>query len=95
MARHGRARAAAGSADFQGLHVRTRVSTLAGRGIVGRRGAIAVERSEAGRLRGSHDLVVCPLACCGSDAPSNMQWQTRAEAKAKDAWELDCSSCPR
>ena len=28
-----------------------------------------------------------PLACGGADAPSNMQWQTKAEAKAKDAWE--------
>lgn len=28
------------------------------------------------------------LACGGADAPENMQWQTRAEAKAKDRWEL-------
>jgi hypothetical protein len=37
---------------------------------------------------------VCPLACCGRDDPSNMQWQTNAEAKAKDAWEQNCSTCP-
>lgn len=30
---------------------------------------------------------VRPLACGGADAPSNMQWQTVAEAKAKDRWE--------
>lgn len=30
---------------------------------------------------------VNPLACGGADAPSNMQWQTVAEAKAKDKWE--------
>jgi hypothetical protein len=36
---------------------------------------------------------VCPLKCCGKDDPSNMQWQTDAEAKKKDAWELNCSSC--
>jgi hypothetical protein len=30
---------------------------------------------------------VKPLACGGADAPSNMQWQTVAEAKAKDKWE--------
>lgn len=30
---------------------------------------------------------ITPLACGGSDAPSNMQWQTKAEAKAKDRWE--------
>lgn len=28
-----------------------------------------------------------PLACGGADAPSNMQWQTTAEAKAKDRVE--------
>ena len=28
-----------------------------------------------------------PLACGGADRPSNMQWQTTAEAKAKDKWE--------
>ena len=31
------------------------------------------------------------LDCGGPDAPSNMQWQTVAEAKAKDKWERkDC-----
>ena len=29
-----------------------------------------------------------PLACGGVDAASNMQWQTKAEAKANDKWEL-------
>jgi hypothetical protein len=28
-----------------------------------------------------------PLACGGADDPSNMQWQTAADAKAKDKWE--------
>lgn len=28
-----------------------------------------------------------PLACNGADHPSNMQWQTKEEAKAKDKWE--------
>jgi len=28
-----------------------------------------------------------PLACGGADEPYNMQWQTIAQAKAKDAWE--------
>ena len=28
-----------------------------------------------------------PLACGGPDVPSNMQWQTVADAKAKDKWE--------
>jgi|SRR5438034_8202148 len=30
---------------------------------------------------------VNPLACGGTDAPSNMQWQTVEAAKAKDQWE--------
>ena len=30
---------------------------------------------------------VKPLACGGADAPSNMQWQTVADAKAKDKVE--------
>ncbi len=30
---------------------------------------------------------IVPLACGGADAPSNMQWQTVADAKAKDKWE--------
>lgn len=29
------------------------------------------------------------LACGGADAPANMQWQTKADAKAKDRWELN------
>lgn len=31
---------------------------------------------------------VKPLACGGQDSPSNMQWQTIEEGKAKDKWEL-------
>jgi hypothetical protein len=30
---------------------------------------------------------IVPLACGGQDAPSNMQWQTTAEAGAKDRIE--------
>jgi hypothetical protein len=30
---------------------------------------------------------VKPLACGGADDPSNMQWQTVEEGKAKDKWE--------
>jgi hypothetical protein len=30
---------------------------------------------------------IVPLACGGTDKPSNMQWQTTAEAKAKDKVE--------
>ena len=31
-----------------------------------------------------------PLECGGADAPSNMQWQTAATAKAKDKTERNC-----
>jgi hypothetical protein len=30
---------------------------------------------------------IVPLACGGADDPSNMQWQTKEEARAKDSWE--------
>ncbi|MBF0539821.1 MAG: HNH endonuclease [Nitrospirae bacterium] len=30
---------------------------------------------------------IIPLACGGANMPSNMQWQTKAEGKAKDKWE--------
>jgi hypothetical protein len=30
---------------------------------------------------------IIPLACGGADTPANMQWQTVAEAKAKDKTE--------
>jgi hypothetical protein len=33
---------------------------------------------------------ICPLACCGADHPSNMQWLDAKENKAKGA---DCSFC--
>jgi len=35
-----------------------------------------------------------PLACGGADDPSNMQWQTIEEGKAKDKWELKGPGCP-
>lgn len=45
-----------------------------------------------GRYKGSCPNYVIdhikPLACGGADSPDNMQWQTKAEAKAKDKWEL-------
>ena len=34
-----------------------------------------------------------PLACGGPDTPSNVQWQTIRNAKAKDKWET--KGCPR
>jgi competence protein ComEA len=30
---------------------------------------------------------ITPIDCGGADAPANMQWQTQAEGKIKDAWE--------
>jgi len=44
-----------------------------------------------GRSKGScpGDIIdhVKALACGGADHPSNMQWQTKSAAKAKDKWE--------
>ncbi len=33
---------------------------------------------------------IIPLECGGADDPSNMQWQTVAEGKAKDKTEGNC-----
>ena len=47
-------------------------------------------KRQTGYPRGRPGYVVdhkVALACGGADDPSNMQWQTVAEAKAKDKWE--------
>lgn len=41
----------------------------------------------SGACRGYVIDHIIPLKKCGADAPSNMQWQTTAEARAKDKWE--------
>jgi hypothetical protein len=38
---------------------------------------------------------IVPLSKGGSDSPSNMQWQTKADAKAKDKWERGQSKSPK
>jgi len=43
--------------------------------------------SSSGSCRGYVIDHIKPLACGGADSPSNMQWQTKADAKAKDKWE--------
>jgi hypothetical protein len=45
---------------------------------------------QTGYPKGRRGYVVdhkVPLACGGSDSPGNMQWQTAADAKAKDKVE--------
>ena len=42
--------------------------------------------SPKGRCKGDVIDHIVPIACHGADAPSNMQWQTAADAKAKDRW---------
>ena len=44
---------------------------------------------ETGYPHGRSGVVdhIIPLKRGGADAPSNMQWQTKADAKAKDRWE--------
>ena len=44
----------------------------------------------AGRCPGYVIDHVKPLECGGTDAPSNMQWQASAAAKAKDRTEAQC-----
>ena len=45
-----------------------------------------------GRIKGSCRGYIIdhikPLACGGADGPENVLWQTKADAKAKDKWEL-------
>ncbi len=65
----------------------------------GRDGRGRIKRSESaksdfmrstGYPHGRNGYVVdhiVPLACGGADAPSNMQWQSATDAKAKDRWE--------
>jgi hypothetical protein len=36
---------------------------------------------------------ITPLDCGGKDDPSNMQWQTKRAAKAKDKWERSSPNC--
>lgn len=63
--------------------------------IVRSRDAKAAFERETGHPHGWPGHVVDhinPLACGGADSPSNMQWQTIAEGKAKDKWER--KGCP-
>jgi hypothetical protein len=41
----------------------------------------------SGRCPGYVKDHVVPLSCGGPDAPPNMQWQSTADARAKDRWE--------
>ncbi len=52
-------------------------------------------RKQTGYPHGRPGYVIdhrIPLSRGGSDSPSNMQWQTKEEAKAKDHWERGGSS---
>jgi hypothetical protein len=48
-----------------------------------------------GKCRGYVIDHVKPVACCGADDPSNMQWQTVADANAKDNWERKECELPK
>lgn len=38
---------------------------------------------------------ICPLACGGLDITTNMQYQTIADSKAKDSWEITKEGCSK
>jgi len=66
-----------------------------GRGVIVRSAAarrcfLRLTGFPAGRLGYVVDHVI-PLECGGDEVPSNMQWQTIADAKAKDRTERDCA----
>ena len=72
-------------------------STIAQRASNGKikRGAAARQEfmKQTGYPKGRKGYVVdhvVPIECGGADAPSNMQWQTVAEAKLKDRTERNC-----
>src|SRR5512143_3876426 len=52
-----------------------------------------IDQGSTRRCRGYIIDHICPLACCGLDAPQNMQWQSKRASKAKDRWELSCVTC--
>lgn len=47
------------------------------------------------RCRGYVVDHIVSLACCGSDIPCNMQYETVADAVAKDKWELNCAQAAK
>jgi hypothetical protein len=51
------------------------------------------DKGSTRRCRGYVIDHICPLVCCGLDAPQNMQWQTERQSKAKDRWERTCVTC--
>jgi hypothetical protein len=57
------------------------------------RQGISVEVSEGDRVQatgacpGYRKDHIVPLSCGGPDTVQNLQWQTIADAKAKDKWE--------
>ena len=54
-----------------------------------------VDQGSTRKCRGYVIDHICALACCGLDAPQNMQWQTKAESKAKDRWETKRTGCKK
>ncbi len=97
-------RSAAGSGDSKGSTSGGRLTTPSGKGCKDcpRDSHGRIKRSSAGKAEfmrrtgyphGRPGYVVdhiVPLKCGGADDTSNMQWQTIAEAKAKDKTESRC-----
>jgi hypothetical protein len=51
------------------------------------RASLPLDRKDERRFPGYREDHIKPLACGGPDAVWNLQWQTVAEARAKDRWE--------
>jgi hypothetical protein len=49
------------------------------------------DKGSTRKCKGYVVVHVCPLVCCGLDAPLNMQWLTEAQAKKKDGTARSCS----
>jgi hypothetical protein len=53
------------------------------------------DKGSTKRCRGWIIDHICPLQCCGLDSIDNLQWQSKADAKAKDRTEIACKDCCR
>ena len=97
VAPHDRAAPGTASHSSHSSSTTSRACTTCARDSNGRIIRSAAAKNEfmrhTGYPNGRHGYVVdhiLPLECGGADTSANMQWQTAADAKAKDATEASC-----